>query len=1670
MESLEARQMLAFAHPGVLNTAADFDRMATQVTAGAQPWASGYNALVSDGYSQINAAPRPLQTVIRGGTGQNFNQMVIDMQRTYQLAVRWEVSGDVAFANQAVNYLNAWSSTMTTLTGNADRFLASGLYGFGWAAAAEIMRGYSGWAAADVTKFQNYLLDIYVPMQRQFLTNHNDAYITNYWANWDLANIEGMMAIGIFTDRQDLYDEAMNYLMTGGGNGALDKMVYFMHPGNLAQWQESGRDQGHTILGMQLFGHIAQMAWQQGDDLFAYNNYQFLAAAEYIAKYNLGHDVPFETYNWGTGQNGAFSSQPGVSGAGRGDLDVGYELIVAHYVDRLGMAAPYSEQRIAARGTEWRGSGDDFGFGTLTYPLVPVTTGLAPKATAREKGAGAVELNWYGVSNATGYNVYRAASAGGPYVQIASNVTDLLTFTDFNLPPGVYYYKVTGIVGAGETGDSNIVSATSTSLPHTQLSFDEAAGTTAADATGNGHAGTLANGATWTTGKTGSAALLTGDDDFVSLPEGVVAGMNDFTISTWVYLNDLRTWSRIFDFGDARGRWMMLTPRNGNGQVEFATSTVYGYNKQWVVGSSALPTNQWVHVAVTLANRVGTIYVNGVAVGSSPNMDFAPFQFASTPRNWIGRSQYGSDPYLNGRIDDFRISEGAMKAGEIYTLATGNPAPSPPAAPANLTATAIPGNQINLSWPAVAGATAGYTVKRSTTSTGPYTVIANRLTGTTFSDAGRTAGTTYYYLVTADNNGGESANPPQASATALPPLPATPGSLTARSNSAASIFLSWNAAADAASYTVKRSLTTGGPYATVASGLTTISYTDPGLTTGTTYFYVVAAVNAAGESTNSNQASDAPSDRHARLTFYEAGGLAAADVTGNAWNGALVNGPLWTTGKSDAGIDLDGANDYVSLPAGVVNGLTGATITAWINLDAVATWQRVFDFGTGTSNYMFLTTQTTGTAPNNNKLRFAIRTASVGEQQITSSVATPIGSWAHVAVVLSGSVGTLFLNGVQVGQNAGMTLNPTSLGNTTQNYLGKSQFADPYLNGKIDDFRIYSRALSGSEVSALATTPLLPAPTNVSATTTGPDQIDLAWNAVAGATGYTILRSTASNGPYTLIASRLATTSYQDLGLVPDPATGTFYYKVQAENAAGEGATSAQVSAQILPPLPESPEELIAAPANSGSIALTWTASANAASYTLSRSTAPGGPYGTIAAGLTGTAFTDSGLANGTTYYYIVIAVNAAGDSVDPPGASATPTELRTRLKFDETAGAIAADSSGQGYIGSLVSGPLWTSAGKLGRALDFDGANDYVALPAGVVNGLTTATLSAWVYLDSAATWSRIFDFGTGTTNFMFLTASAGSTVRFSLFTGGVANDVNGTAPLPTGAWTHVAVTLAGGVGVLYVNGAEVGRNNAMTLTPSSLGNTTQNYIGKSQFADPYLNGRVDDFRIFSRALTAAEVSGLTYVPANPGDYTLDGDVDGDDFLVWQRQLGAVVLPFGSGADGDVSGRVDAADLAVWRGRFGTGGSLLTATSNSASAAAVVAADEADAAHAAVVSEPSSSGLAEQRAWQVAAQGAPRSLFSPPQARPTSLIRRGPAPLHWHVTSSDQAVQGHRAVRAEATESLASEFADRQPNATTTEDARARVFASFTGLPAIFAAAPLQDWFATNGETRQST
>jgi hypothetical protein len=166
---------------------------------------------------------------------------------------------------------------------------------------------------------------------------------------------------------------------------------------------------------------------------------------------------------------------------------------------------------------------------------------------------------------------------------------------------------------------------------------------------------------------------------------------------------------------------------------------------------------------------------------------------------------------------------------------------------------------------------------------------------------------------------------------------------------------------------------------------------------------------------------------------------------------------------------------------------------------------------------------------------------------------------------------------------------------------------------------------------------------------------------------------------------------------------------------------------------------------------------------------------------------------------------------------------------------------------------------GKYGQALKLDGtASAYATLPAGIVSALNNFTISTWVRMDAKANWMRVFDFGSGTDKYMFLSIQPGTAnvMRYAIKNGGAEQQVNYNYTLPLNTWTHFAITQSGNTCTLYINGTAVSVNTGVTIKPATIGSTTLNYLGKSQFNDPLLKGSIDEFKLYNRALTAAEIA----------------------------------------------------------------------------------------------------------------------------------------------------------------------------------------------------------------------
>jgi hypothetical protein len=503
-------------------------------------------------------------------------------------------------------------------------------------------------------------------------------------ANWDLASLCGTMAIGVFCDRPDLYRQAYDYYTANNhgdprklfNNGAIAHAVYFMHPGHLGQWQESGRDQGHATLGMSLGGDLLEMAWNQGDDLYGLHNNRFLAAAEYVARSNLKdaqgklYALPYarerDPSSGGTwwGVNQSFQSYRNA-----------WEPIYNHYVNRMGLAAPNVERMVALCEPNYgSGNGDDMVFPTLTHRR-PAYAGpmKAPSGVTQFVRDGQVVLSWWGSAGAASYVVKRGTRSSGPFTPLATlKAGEVLTCTD-TPAKGVWFYQVTAV---GSDGRSAAAPAVRAAVPgewrfSMPLNGLNGTGTIGAlmtpSGTWAGFTCKLADGATWGDGRSNDKAIaFDGKAASLELPPGVFAGLEDFTVALWVYANSLHWDSCLLFVGQDNLANMRLAPLAGSGGLRFALCAAGYQEEQAIQAPTPLPTGRWSHVAVTLQAGTGRLYVDGKQVASNDSILLSPRQLGDQIRT-LGRDAV--HPSFNGRIQGFRVYAGAMSAAEIAAIA-----------------------------------------------------------------------------------------------------------------------------------------------------------------------------------------------------------------------------------------------------------------------------------------------------------------------------------------------------------------------------------------------------------------------------------------------------------------------------------------------------------------------------------------------------------------------------------------------------------------------------------------------------------------------------------------------------------------------------------------------------------------------------------------------------------------------------------------------------------------------------------------------------------------------------------------------------------------------------------------------------------------------------------------
>ena len=645
------------------------------------------------------------------------------------------------------------------------------------------------------------------------------------------------------------------------------------------------------------------------------------------------------------------------------------------------------------------------------------------------------------------------------------------------------------------------------------------------------------------------------------------------------------------------------------------------------------------------------------------------------------------------------------------------------------------------------------------------------------------------------------------------------------------------------------------------------------------------------------------------MSFDEGSGSTANDASGSN-NIGTVSGPAWTTqGRNGGALEFAGAGTVSVADSATLDLTTGMTLEAWVYPTALSpSWRTVImKEQPGEHTYALYANE----GPNVPGAHVFVGGRDRRARGLSS---LPLNTWTHLAATYDAAVLRLYANGVEVGTlgRAGVIATsdlPLRIG-------GNTIFNEPF-QGRIDDVRVYNRALTPAQIQADMNTPVAPPPAADSTPPSAPGtlsatgslgQAQLSWGTATdniGVSRYNLHRSTTAGflpGPSNRIA--------QPTGLshTDNAPAGVYFYKVIAEDAAGNlGPASNEASATITADTTP-PTVTLTAPSNGATLTGTATLSATATDNVAVAGVTFKDGTSTIGSEDTSPPYslqwTTTSAPNGS-HTLTAVARDAAGNTTTSTPITITitntatppPTGLVAGYAFDEAAGATTADASGNGNVGT-VSGAAWSTQGRNGGALSFDGTNDLVSIADAATLDLTTGmTLEAWVFPTSLGSAWRTTIFKHGSADLVYgLYANRNTGVpNAQVFVGGSARVVNGSGGLAPSTWSHLAATYDGAAIRIYVNGVEtgvVGRTGAIATSTGALS------IGGNTIWAEWFVGRIDDVRVYNRALTPAQIQADMNTPVAPPPAADSTPPSAPGTLSATGSLGQAQLSWGTATD----------------------------------------------------------------------------------------------------------------------------------------------------------------------------
>ena len=726
--------------------------------------------------------------------------------------------------------------------------------------------------------------------------------------------------------------------------------------------------------------------------------------------------------------------------------------------------------------------------------------------------------------------------------------------------------------------------------------------------------------------------------------------------------------------------------------------------------------------------------------------------------------------------------------------------------------------------------------------------------------------------------------------------PSQPGTLTATTVSGGEVDLSWGASTDnvgVTGYLVERcqgaSCTS---FAQIASPTGT-TYKDTSVSASTSYSYRLRATDAAGNLSTYSNIVGATTPTPDTTPPSQPGTLSAAAVT-----------------QGEVDLSWGASTDDVGVTGYLVERCQGASCTSFAQIASpTGTTYKDTSVSASTSysyrlratdaagnlstysNIVGATTPTPDTTPPSQPGTLSAAAVTQGEVDLSWGASTDdVGVTGYLVERCQGTGCTNF---TKIATPAGTSYKDTSVSPSTS-YSYRVRATDAA--GNLSTYSNTATALTPD-----TTPPSQPA--TLTATAVSGGEIDLSWGASTdnvGVIGYQVERCQgASCTSFAQIATPTATT-YKDTTV----AVGTSYsYRVRATDAAGNlstysNTTSATTQTPDTSP-PTQPGTLTATPVSGGEIDLSWSASTDnvgVTGYQVERCQGTNCTSFAQIASPTGTTYKDTSVSASTNYGYRVRATDAAGNlgpysNTAPATTLAAPSGLVAAYGFDEGSGSTVIDALRQRQQRHDHERD-WTTSGKYGKALQFNGTSAMVTIPDSASLHLTAGmTLEAWVNPSTVnGNWRDVIYKGDDN-YYLSATSTNASRPDAGLIAGGTYADAFGTSALPANTWSFLTETYDGSTVRLYVNGTQVA-STAHTGNIATSTNPLQ--IGGDSIYGQFFAGLIDNVRVYNTALSAAQIqadqttsinpSGPpdTTPPSQPGTLTATASSSGEVDLSW--------------------------------------------------------------------------------------------------------------------------------------------------------------------------------------------